>query len=83
MAKRERVTSFAGKGALVQGLGVLAPFVLGAAFGTAGAILGGILLVVLFLKGSAMAISWRCGVCRNPLHDKKVRKCPVCSADLD
>lgn len=78
MAKRVRVTSFAGRGALVQGVGLLVPLILGLTFGWVGTLLGLIVAVVLFFKGSAMATFWRCGTCGNPLHDKQVRMCPVC-----
>lgn len=78
MARRVRVTSFAGRGALVQGVGLLVPVILGSIFGWMGTLLGAIAAVVLFVKGSAMATSWRCGACGNPLHDKRVRMCPVC-----
>lgn len=83
MAKRVRVTSFAGRGALVQGVGLLIPVLLGLIFGWLGALIGLVAAAVLFFKGSAMAISWRCGACGNPLHDKRVRMCPVCKAVIE
>ena len=83
MVKRVRVSSFAGKGALVQAIGLMAPLVLWWLLGGAGAAIGLIVAMVLFVKGSSMAISWRCGSCGNPLHDKKVRMCPVCKADAE
>lgn len=83
MTKRVRVTSFAGRGALVQGVGLLIPVLLGLIFGWLGALIGLVAAVVLFVKGSAMAISWRCGACGNPLHDKRVRMCPVCKDAVD
>jgi hypothetical protein len=82
-AKRVRVSSFAGTGCLVQGLGLLAPFVLYAAFGGMGGIFGGVLLLILFGVGSSMSLSWRCGSCGNPIASKHVRLCPVCHAELE
>jgi len=82
-AKRERVSSFAGKGCFVQALGILAPFVLGAVFGAVGIAIGILLLLWLFFLGSSMSMTWRCGHCRNPLASKSVRICPTCTADLE
>jgi hypothetical protein len=81
--KRERVSSFAGKGCFIQGLGLLAPFALGALFGSTGAMVGGVILVFLFFTGSSMAMSWRCGHCKNPLPSKNVLVCPTCKADFE
>lgn len=78
MTKRVRVSSFAGKGALVQAFALLMPLICGWLWGSLGLAVGVLLAVVLFLKGSAMALSWRCGACGNPLHDKHVKLCPVC-----
>lgn len=83
MAKRVRVTSFAGRGALVQALALLAPFLFGWLWGSVGIVFGGLLALVLFLKGSALSQSWRCGACGNPLHDKHVKLCPVCRDVVD
>lgn len=83
MAKRVRVTSFAGRGALVQGVALLVPVLLGLLFGWIGTLIGLVVAVTLFLKGSAMSISWRCGSCGNPLHDKGVRMCPVCKDSVE
>lgn len=83
MAKKVRVTSFAGKGALVQAFALLVPFICGWLGGNFGFAMGAVLAVVLFLKGSAMALSWRCGACGNPLHDKHVKLCPVCRDGVD
>jgi hypothetical protein len=82
IAKRERVGQFAGIGCFIQGLGLLAPFALGALFGTTGALVGVGLLVVLFIVGSSKAKSWRCGNCKNPIANAEVRACPVCKAQL-
>lgn len=81
-AVRERVSSFAGAGCALQALGLVAPWILWELFGVPGAIVGAILLVWLFFVGSAKAMSWRCGGCKNPIASKNVRVCPVCRADL-
>ena len=81
-ARREKVRQFAGTGCFVQGAGLLAPFILGALAGIPGAIVGVILLVILFFVGSAKANTWRCGHCKNPIADTNVRICPVCKAHL-
>lgn len=78
----ERATHFAGTGALIQALGLLAPFVGYYLFGTEGAAIGIGALVVLFVIGSVKAISWRCGSCKNPLAHQDVRLCPVCHTRL-
>jgi hypothetical protein len=90
-AKRERVGQFAGIGCLIQGLGLLAPFVLaalasiiaGAVGGVVGALVGVVVLVVLLIVGSAKAKSWRCGNCKNPIASASVTICPVCKAVLE
>ncbi len=83
MAKRIRITTFAGAGALVQGIGLLVLAVFSLLWGWPGAAIGGLIALMLFLKGSAMAISWRCGACGNPLHDKRVRLCPACKEPVE
>ncbi len=82
VAKRERVSSFAGTGCAVQALGVLAPVLLYWWFGFPGAGAGLAIMLILFIKGSSLAMTWRCGNCKNPIASKAVRVCPVCSAKL-
>lgn len=82
MAKKIRSTSFAGRGALVQALGLAVPIVFGLLWGALGIGLGLVPALVLFLKGSSLATSWRCGACGNPLHDRHVKLCPVCRDTL-
>lgn len=82
IASRERVSKFAGTGCLIQGAGLVAPFLLGVLAGTSGAIIGVVLLVILFFIGSSKALMWRCGYCKNPIADAGVRICPVCKAEL-
>lgn len=80
MAKKLRVTSFAGKGAAVQALALMTPFLTGWLWGGFGIVIGLLMALVLFLKGSSMSMSWRCGACGNPIHDKHVKLCPVCKS---
>jgi hypothetical protein len=81
-AKRERVSSIAGAGCAIQALGLLCPAVLWAMFGVGGAAIGLIPMIALFLVGSAKAMSWRCGSCKNPIASKEVSVCPTCRAEL-
>lgn len=95
--QRERVSHIMGVGCLIQGLGLLSPFVCawlfgivgmmfgvggGVMFGVVGGVLGVVLLVILFFVGSAQATSWRCGACKNPLASQDVTICPVCKASV-
>jgi predicted phage tail protein len=82
-ARREKQSEFIGVGCVIQGLGLLAPFVLGAILGIFGVVVGVLLLVVLFFVGSARATKWICGNCRNPLASKEVTVCAACRAQLD
>jgi hypothetical protein len=81
MAKRESKHDFAGAGCAIQGLGLLAP-VVGLLAGPVGFTAGLLVMVALFIVGSAKSKRWICGNCRNPLADKGVRMCPTCRADL-
>lgn len=80
---REKVNEFTGTGCLLQALGLLAPIALGAAWGGPGALVGLVLLVVLWSTGTRLATRWRCGHCRNPLATADVRVCPACGSPLD
>lgn len=81
-ARRERVSSFAGVGCAIQAFGLAAPVVLYVLFQEPGAIIGIVVMIGLFVKGSSMAVNWRCGHCRNPLASKDVMLCPVCKVKL-
>ncbi len=81
-AELKRYSEMAGTGCLLQLLGLLAPFLLGAFAGAIGVIIGVIMLVVLLLMGSRAAIKFKCGNCGNPVADKDVKMCPTCRANL-
>jgi len=83
IARREKRTEFAGVGCVIQGLGIIAPFVLGALLDVLGAVIGIVFLVVLFFVGSAKATKWVCGNCKNPLASKEVTMCAACGARLE
>ena len=82
-AQKEKRSEFAGVGCLLQGLGLVAPFVLGALMGIFGAVIGIVLLFVLLGIGSAKATKWICGNCKNPVASKEVTVCSACHARLD
>lgn len=73
-AKKVTKTEFAGAGALVQLLGLIALFF----FFPVGILIG----IACFLIGSQMSRSWRCGTCRGRI-DKQARICPHCRAELE
>ena len=81
-AELKRYSEVAGTGCLLQLLGLIAPFLLGAVMGPIGIVFGVILLVVLLLVGSRAAIKFKCGNCGNPVADKDVTMCPTCRATL-
>ena len=82
-AMHERVNHFTGVGCLLQGLALLTPLALGAAWGAAGVLVGIPAAIALWVLGSRFAVTWRCGHCRNPLASPDVRICPSCGAALD
>ena len=81
-ATHERVNHFTGIGCALQGLALLAPFALGAAWGAAGVLVGIPVAIAFWTVGSKHAVSWRCGRCKNPLASDDVRICPSCGAAL-
>jgi hypothetical protein len=46
-------------------------------------VIGVILLVVLFLKGSAKHSKWICGNCKSPLGLPEDKLCATCGAPLE
>jgi hypothetical protein len=71
-----------GKGCLVQGLGLLMPFIFGAIADDTGIVIGIILLLVLLVVGSRMSTKWLCEACMNPLPNKEVKMCPTCKENF-
>jgi hypothetical protein len=79
-AQRIRRSEFAGKGCLIQGFGLLLPF-LGFVFaGPVGLLLGLIVMIPVLLSGSRASFRWECGECGNPIAGKQVKLCPTCGA---
>ena len=91
IARREKNFDITGSGCLLQVLGLLAPIVIstlfgsigGMALGLIGGVIGVILLVVLFLKGSAKQTKWVCSNCKNPIGMPEVKLCATCGARLE
>jgi hypothetical protein len=71
-AKIVAKTEFAGAGALVQLIGIIACFT----------VVGIIVGIPLLIVGSNMSKKFTCGECGNRLADKNVRMCPVCKVQL-
>lgn len=80
LTERRTVTETAGTGCLVQGVGLLCPFVLGAFGGIEGAVLGVLLFVILLVAGSSMSKKLICGNCGNSVRDNQVKMCGVCKS---
>lgn len=82
-ARREKRSEIVGIGCVIQGLGLISPFVLGAFLSVLGVIIGIVLLLVLFFVGSSKATKWICGNCKNPIASKEVTICGACRARLE
>lgn len=82
VAKRERKSEVAGAGCLVQGVGLLLPVAGFFIWFVPGALLFGLIGLLLLVVGGRMALKYVCGNCKNPLADKAVRMCPTCRAEL-
>ena len=91
IARREKNFDITGSGCLLQVLGLLAPIVIstllgfigGMALGFVGGVIGVILLVVLFLKGSAEQTKWICSNCKSPIGLPEDKLCATCGARLE
>ena len=81
-ASIQRRSEFAGVGCVLQGLGLLSPFLGWMVLGVFGAFLGVIAMLGLLLYGSRRAFTYVCGHCHNPVAGRDVRICPVCHAEL-
>lgn len=77
----KRRTEFAGTGAAIQGLGLLAPFV-GALAGPPGIGLGLIVAVIMLVWGSGKSMRWVCSACGNTVPDRRVTVCAACHVPL-
>jgi hypothetical protein len=80
MATKVRKKEFAGRGAALQLLALLAPFV-GALLGPPGIVAGLVALVALFWIGSQKSMPWACSDCRGRV-DRQASVCPHCRATL-
>jgi hypothetical protein len=91
IARREKNFDITGSGCLLQILGLLAPIVIstllgfigGMALGFVGGVIGVILLVILFLKGSAEQTKWICSNCKCPIGLPEDKLCATCGARLE
>ena len=91
VARREKNFDITGSGCLLQVLGLLAPIVIsallgfigGMALGFVGGVIGMVLLVVLFLKGSAKQTKWICSNCKSPIGLPEDKLCATCGARLE
>ena len=91
VAHREKNFDLTGSGCLLQLSGLLAPIVIstllsligGMALGLIGGVIGVILLVVLFLKGSAKQTKWVCSNCKSPIGLPELKVCETCGARLE
>src|SRR5690349_10879877 len=91
IARREKNFDITGSGCLLQGLGLLAPFVVstlfsiigGMALGLIGGAIGVILLIVLIWKGSAKHTKWICSNCKSPIGVPEDKLCATCGASLE
>lgn len=79
-------TAVAGKGCLIQGLGLLvAPPVTILAMmvmGIAGIVVGLLVLLLFVAIGRSASASWNCGACGNAVNSQAVRMCSTCKATL-
>ena len=74
-------TEFAGKGALVQAVGLVL-FIIFLFLPFGGWVIGLILLIVFLAIGSNLSKRWTCSKCGNALTSQEVRLCPTCGAKV-
>ena len=79
----KKKSELVGIGCLVQGVGLLSPFILYEVIGSMGIAVGLVLMIVLLLIGSRMALKWICPECKNPLASKDVMVCPSCRVEFE
>lgn len=82
MSKVIKKNVFAGKGAAIQLLALLAPIIGALVAGGVGGAVGLVALVILFFVGSQQSRVFLCGNCKNPLHSAQVTVCPSCKTEL-
>lgn len=82
VARRESKNEFIGKGALVQGIGLLMPGVGWFFAGSEGVLVGVVLFFILLVIGSRLSLVWSCGACKNPLPSGDVKICGACRSQL-
>jgi len=78
-AERVKKMEFAGRGAAIQLVALIACVILGATMGIVGVLIG----VGLFIWGSFNAFSWICGHCGNRIDGSHVKICPTCKASFE
>lgn len=47
-----------------------------------GTAVGALIMISLFITGNRMATKYYCGKCGSPVHNKRVKTCPVCNISL-
>lgn len=77
-----RRSEFAGRGAAIQLLGLVAPVIGWALLGVIGATVGALVLLILLIVGSVQSRVHLCSECRNQVRARSVRVCPACGAKL-
>ena len=80
--KPKKTTEMVGIGCVVQGLGLVMPFLGYTIAGVTGAVVGIFLLIPLLIIGGRQAIKWICPNCNNPIASKQVKVCPACHAQF-
>ena len=83
IARREKNFDVSAVGCLIQGLGLLAPFVISVFLGFIGGAIGMVLLVVMFFVGAAKHTKWICSNCKNPVDSEEAAVCPTCGTRLE
>lgn len=79
----KKKSQFAGSGAAVQLVGVLALIGLALVGGIVGAIAGVFICLLFLVIGSRMSIKLICDACGNPVASKAVKICPTCHATFN
>ena len=83
VATKQKKSEMLGKGCVIQGFGLIAPFTLYALIGPAGIWIGLLFFVLLFFVGSSQSRYWICSQCGTRLPGKAVTECPGCHVRFD